>query len=110
SRQYAPDRFVDLVHLKLEITPNFKHRDLAGTATLDFKPIAKPLKQWRLNAVGLDVHNVTSTHPIQATQSTDDFLEITFVDPVAADAECRVTVQYEVAPKKGLYFRTAEMG
>ncbi len=40
----------------------------------------------------------------------DKFLEITFAEPVAAGAKAQVTIQYEVTPDKGLYFRTAEMG
>lgn len=110
KNKYAPDRFVDVQHLKLDIVPDFVERSLQGTATLDFIPIAKPLKQWRLNAVGLDVQKVTSSHAIQATQTTDRFLEITFTDPVAPGAKAQVVVQYDVIPKKGLYFRTAEMG
>ena len=74
------------LHLKLEITPDFKTRTLRGTATLDFQPIAKPLKQWRLNAVELNVQKVTSTHAIQATQSTDKFLEI--ASPAARSMRC----------------------
>ena len=110
QNKYAPDRFADVLHLKLDVTPDFKNRTLAGTATLDFQPIAKPLRQWRLNAVDLDVQEVTSSHAIQATQSTDKFLEITFAEPVPAGAKAQVTIQYEVTPKEGLYFRTPEMG
>ncbi len=110
QNKYAPDRFVDISHLRLEVTPNFEARSLSATATLEFRPIAKPLKQWRLNARGLDIREVTSSHPIQATQSTDTHLEITFREHVPAGAEARVTVTYTATPKKGLYFRTAEMG
>jgi aminopeptidase N len=110
QHKYAPDRFADVLHLKLDITPDFKTRTLTGTATLDFQPIAKPLKQWRLNAVDLKIQKVTSTHAIQATQSTEKFLEITFANPIPAGAKAQVTIQYDVTPKKGLYFRTAEMG
>ncbi len=110
TNQYAPDRFVDIVHLKLDVTPHFETRNLTATATIDFQPIAKPIRQWRLNAVGLDVQEVTSNHEIQATQSTEDFLEITFAEDIAAGAKSQVVIQYEAAPEKGLFFRTAEMG
>ncbi|MEE2735216.1 MAG: M1 family aminopeptidase [Verrucomicrobiota bacterium] len=110
QNSYAPDRFVDVRHLKLEVTPDFKERSLTATAILDFQPIAKPLKQWRLNAVGLNIHEVTSPQAIQATQSSDKHLEITFVEPVAAGTRTQVTITYDVTPKRGLYFRTAEMG
>ena len=40
KNQYAPDRIVDMLHLKLEITPDFDTQELEGTATLNFSPIA----------------------------------------------------------------------
>ncbi len=110
QNSYAPDRFVDVLHLKLDVTPDFKERSLTATAILDFQPIAKPLRQWRLNAVGLNIREVTSPQAIKATQSTDKHLEITFAEPVATGARAQVTITYDVTPKKGLYFRTAEMG
>ena len=110
QNSYAPDRLVDIAHLKIDVTPNFKERSLAATVVLDFAPIAKPLKQWHLNATGLDIRKVTSSHAIQATQSTDTHLEITFREPIPAWEDARLTVTYNATPKKGLYFRTAEMG
>ena len=110
SNSYAPDRFVDVRHLKINVTPRFEERSLSATAVLDFQPIAKPLRQWRLNSTGLDIRQVTSSHAIQATQSTDKHLEITFRDPIPAGAEAQVTITYLATPKRGLYFRTAEMG
>ena len=110
QNSYAPDRFVDVTHLKIDVTPNFKERSLNATAILDFAPIAKPLKQWHLNATGLNIRQVTASHAIQATQSTDTHLEITFRDPIPAGEDARVTITYNATPQKGLYFRTAEMG
>ena len=110
QNSYAPDRFVDITHLKIDVTPNFKERSLNATAILDFAPIAKPLKQWHLNAIGLNIRQVTASHAIQATQSTDTHLEITFRDPIPAGEDARVTITYNATPQKGLYFRTAEMG
>ena len=74
QNSYAPDRFVDVTHLKIDVTPNFKERSLNATAILDFAPIAKPLKQWHLNATSLNIRQVTASHAIQATQSTDTHL------------------------------------
>src|SRR5262245_8686228 len=42
-RNYAPDRLVDVRHVKLDVTPNFDRATVSGTATLRFAPIAKPL-------------------------------------------------------------------
>ena len=55
GRNYAPDRQVDVKHIKLDVTPDFEHRTVSGTATIRFAPIAKPwdlLDDPHLNASG----------------------------------------------------------
>ncbi|MFC1508500.1 hypothetical protein ACFL60_02310 [Candidatus Omnitrophota bacterium] len=42
ERHYAPDRKVDILHIKIDVTPDFKARTVAGTTTISFTPIAKP--------------------------------------------------------------------
>ncbi len=109
-RQYAPDRLIDVKHLKLEIEPDFATQELEGRATLDFAPIAKPLRQLTLHAVDLRITKLASDHSVRAYQSHEDGLEITFEAPVPAGESVRVTIDYEAAPKKGLDFRSAAMG
>ncbi|MBM3892270.1 MAG: M1 family metallopeptidase, partial [Verrucomicrobia bacterium] len=108
--QYAPDRKVDILHLALDVTPDFKKRTVAGRATITFKPIAKPLDELRLDAVDLTVREVTATAKIVAWQATEKEIVVTFEKPVAPDAETKVTIRYSAEPVKGLYFRTPEMG
>ncbi len=110
KNQYAPDRIVDVLHLKLEITPDFETQELVGIATLDFSPIAKPVSQLRLNAKDLQIHEITSGQAIAAHQQTEEFLEITFAEPIPASAKAQVVIKYEAMPKKGLFFRSAAMG
>ena len=50
-RKYAPSREIDILHLALDVTPDFKERTVAGKATLRFKPIAQPLQELKLDAV-----------------------------------------------------------
>ena len=50
GRKYARDRFVDVLHLKLDVTPDFAKRTVQGTATLSFTPIARPLERLELDA------------------------------------------------------------
>src|SRR5687767_14956388 len=54
-RKYAPDREIDILHLVLDVTPDFKQRTVTGTATWKFKPIAKPFGQLSLDAVDITV-------------------------------------------------------
>jgi len=92
------------------VTPDFKTRTIAGTTTIKFAPISKPLTELRLNAVDLDVSSVTSSAKIEGYSVTDDVITITFMPAVPVGAETTATVVYEAEPKQGLYFRTPEMG
>lgn len=108
--KYAPDRVIDILHLKLDVTPDFKERSVAGTATLRFKPIVRPLEELRLDGVDLRVSAVTASVPVQGWQATDREVVITFAQPVPPDRETTVSVTYRAVPQKGLYFRTPDMG
>jgi len=110
ERQYAPDRKADILHITIDVTPDFKTRTIAGTTTIKFEPIAKALTELRLDAIDLDVSSVTSSGQIEGYSVTDEAITITFDPPVPPGAETTVTVVYEAEPKQGLYFRTPEMG
>jgi aminopeptidase N len=70
-RKYAPDREVDILHLTLDVTPDFTKRTVSGSATWKFKPIAKPFAELKLDAVDLTVASVTATEKILGYQVTD---------------------------------------
>ncbi len=110
ERQYAPDRKVDILHITIDVTPDFKSRIVAGTTTIRFAPINRPLEELELDAIDLDVSSVTSNAKIEAYTVTDEAVTITFDPAVRPGAKTTVTVVYEAEPKRGLYFRTAEMG
>jgi len=109
-RKYAPDREVEVLHLALDVTPDFKRRTVQGKATIQFKPMLNPVREIRLDAVDLSVDDVTSTERVQAFQVTEDKVIITFADEIAPNKEASVTVAYHAEPTEGLYFRTPDMG
>jgi aminopeptidase N len=109
-RKYAPDRKVDLLHLLVDVTPDFKQRTVAAQATLLFKPIAKSLEELRLDAVDLTIESVTATENIAAYHATDKALTITFDPPVPVERETKLTITYRCQPDQGIYFRTPELG
>ena len=110
-RKYARDREIDVLHLKLDVTPDFEKRTVSGTAMLRFRPITKPIREITLDAIRLDVEDITSTAKIESHQNTDEAIIITFEEPIAPDAETEVVIRYSAQPKsKGLYFRTEAMG
>ena len=108
--QYAPDREADILHITIDVTPNFKNRTIAGTTMIKFAPISNPLTELRLDAVDLDVSSVTSSAKIEGYTATDKTITITFEPAVPVGAETTVTIIYDAEPKQGLYFRTPEMG
>jgi aminopeptidase N len=110
ARHYAPDRDMATHHLALDVTPDFHQRTLTASAKFTFAPIAKPLRELKLDAVDLRIENVTATVPLEAWQNTDQQLIVTFANAVPPDREVTVTITYTAEPKDGIYFRTPEMG
>jgi aminopeptidase N len=108
--KYAPSREIDLLHLALDVTPDFKARTVSGHATLRFKPIAKPFAELKLDGVDLTVSGVDSSEKLLGWQATANQVIVTFADAIPADKEAKITLHYSAAPQKGLYFRTPEMG
>jgi aminopeptidase N len=110
GRKYARDREIDVKHLRLELDPDCAHRTLNGVATLSFAPIARPLRQLRLDAVGLHIEKVESSATVEAWDAGKTTLTVTFAQPLGAAAEAWVKVTYTAEPKSGWYYRTEAMG
>lgn len=108
--KYAPSREIDILHLAIDVTPDFKGRSVTGKATLRFKPIAKPFAELKLNGIDLAVASVESSERILGYHATAEHVFVTFAEPVPVDKEASVTIHYRAVPNKGLYFRTPEMG
>ena len=79
--KYAPDRKVDIEHVAIDVTPDFEKRTVRGEVTLTFKPIAKPLDELRLDAVDLEISEVTGSAKIKAHQNTGKEIVVTFAEP-----------------------------
>jgi aminopeptidase N len=109
-RKYAPDRRVDILNVLIDITPDFTNETISATTTLTFKPIAKPLREWTLDAEELRISSVSSSAQVAVFNSDDKQLTITFAEDLPVDREQSVKIVYTAAPKRGLYFRTAKQG
>ncbi|GAA5138522.1 M1 family aminopeptidase [Prosthecobacter algae] len=111
GRKYARDRRVDIQHLKLDVTPDFTKRSVAGTMTMTFKPIALPLDKLELDAVDLAIADVQVTGAKLADKIVaEEKLTLVFATAIAPGAEVSVSIRYSAEPTRGLYFRTPEMG
>ena len=109
-RQYAPEHEVQVVHLALDVTPDFEQRTVAGKATLQLRALSRPVREVKLDAVDLDVRSVTATAKLEAYQATADNIILTFAKPLEPDRQTSVTVTYRAQPREGLYFRTPAQG
>lgn len=110
GRKYAPDRQVDILHLKLDVTPDFEGRTIEATATLSFVPISAAVERLVLDAVDLNIEEVQATPEVRDVYVGPETLELTFAEPLAMGDEGRVMVVYSAEPQKGLYFRTPALG
>ena len=92
------------------MTPDFEHRTVAGTATLRFAPIAKPLESLRLDGVNLRRERrplvARGARLVGRRQERDD--RVRRAIPVGEEAW--VEIDYSAEPIEGLYFRTPAMG
>lgn len=57
GRKYARDRLVDIEHLALDVTPDFKGRSIRGEVTISFQPIAEALPRLELDCVDLVIED-----------------------------------------------------
>lgn len=111
GRKYARDRLIDIQHLKLDVTPDFKARTVSGTVEISFKPIAKPLPRLELDAVDLRIADARCEGAVIADREVEsEKLVLTFAEPIPAGKGAKVTIRYSAQPERGLYFRTPEMG
>ena len=108
--KYAPDRQADILHIKIDITPDMSEHTIAAETTIEFSPISKPLKEFKLNAVDLNISKVESSHDIDHYSNDDKQIIVTFKTPIPAGQKGYVAITYTAEPKIGLYFRTPDMG
>lgn len=110
SRQYADDREVVVTHLKVDVTPDYKAREISATTTVRCKVLGRAFQEVRFDAINLRIKRLQSNAKVLTWRSTTDELVVTFAEPLGAGREFEVTVDYSASPAKGFYFRTPEMG
>lgn len=109
-KKYPRDRKIDVLNLKLDVTPDFAKHTVSGTASITFKPVGMPLDQVEFDGIDLTVDEVQSSAPLNSHQVTDRKVVLNFGDPIAVGERVEVMIQYSAEPRKGLYFRTPKNG
>ncbi len=107
--KYYPADFgvltVKVTHFDLSFDVYDDHTDVVST--LHATVLGKPIKELRLNAKNMDVHEVTGSVPLK-WRYKDPILHITFIKPLKAKAEFTLTSKTTTHPKnnllEGLYF------
>jgi aminopeptidase N len=108
---YAPDRKVDVLHIKLDVTPDFEKRTVSGSVSITSKPIAKPVELLELDAKDISVRKVACDQAaVKDFVSTRESLQILFKEPIEVGTAFTVVIEYTAQPNAGLYFRTPAMG
>ncbi|MDQ3368517.1 MAG: M1 family metallopeptidase, partial [Myxococcota bacterium] len=108
--RYAPDRIIDLQHLKLTLEVDPQQRTVAGVATLRASVIAPGTRMLELDAVELTIEHVTVGSEDAPFRHDGRKLRIDLPKPLATGAEVVVAVRYRGAPRRGLYFIAPDEG
>lgn len=110
GRKYAPDRLVDVLNIRIDVTPNWTKRTIQGETTITMSAISRPVREVQLDAVDLRVESVEGSQEIEEFVNDGRRLVILFAEPLKIGRQASVTVRYTCEPKQGLYFRTKELG
>jgi aminopeptidase N len=81
---YAPDRLIDVLHLCLEVHPDFKKKMVFGKSTIQFTPLVKPLQQVVLHGVNLNIESMDSNGGVESFHQELEQIKGTFFKNVAS--------------------------
>ncbi len=105
GKRYAPDKLVDVLHVKLDVTFDLGQREIRGRATHTVTPIMDGLKRLVLDCCELTVESVREGSG-RALRFGHDGAKLTVFFPKALQRGDRldVAVEYHGRPRMGLYF------
>lgn len=101
---WCRDRLVDVEHIKIDVTPDFDAKTLAGTCTLTVRPINDGTKFVELDACEMSISGVKVAGKNARYDYDGQKLVIHFSPVPAADRELEIEVSYSTKPRRGAYF------
>jgi aminopeptidase N len=108
--RYAPDRVVDVEHVRVELDIQFEERRIAGSCAVTLTPILDGVSRVELDAVELDIAAVTRDGaPLQHSYDGRR-LAIDFGRALTAGQPTTVVISYAAHPRRGLYFIAPDEG
>ncbi|HEU4613552.1 MAG TPA: M1 family metallopeptidase, partial [Kofleriaceae bacterium] len=102
--RFAPDRVVDIQHIALTLDVDPAKRTVGGNATLRAMVIAPNTKAVELDAVELLIGEVLANGTPAAFRHDGKRLRVELPAPLPAGAELALSIDYQGAPRRGLYF------
>lgn len=107
-RNYAPDRHVDLEHMKLELTiADMNTPTLSAVEELTFSPIGAPTDVLSLDAVDFTLGEITASGgaEIDSVSYDGQQLQIRFAEPIPPGRRTSVRIEYTLDdPVDGLFW------
>jgi aminopeptidase N len=108
--RWAPDRVVDVEHIRLVLDLDPDARRLRGTAYLTVRVIAPATRFVELDAVELEIASVTSGDAALDFRHDGRRLRVDLGDARAAGDQLTLDVAYGGSPRRGLYFIRPDAG
>jgi len=107
--QYGPDKIVEVLHIDLFVKPDLRAKRLEGICTTTVCALDESVEQLTLDAVDLQVFEVTAEGRALRFRRSGDELTIYFDPPLEAEATTTFSVRYAVErPRHGLFFVDAD--
>ncbi len=103
---YAPDRLVDVEHIKLEIAVDLQTKNLKGICTTDFQVIAPSISKITFDAIDLIVESVLDVTggELRFDQSPKK-LTVYLRKTLQPEEHFKILIKYHTTePRAGLYF------
>src|SRR5512134_1799213 len=103
--RFAPDCPVSIAHLRLELEPDLAGRKLRGNVTLALRSRRDDLTAVELDAVDMTIGNVTiGEQAAPGTRYDGKRLRIELDRTYQRDDQLTLSIAYQCAPVRGLYF------
>jgi aminopeptidase N len=102
--KYAPDRVVDVEHLKLALDVDPSAQRITGTATLTARVIAPGTRHVILDAVELEIERVSEGGKPVGFHHDGTRLRVDLGSPHATGDTITLEIRYGGRPRRGIYF------
>lgn len=95
---------VDMLHLLLDVQFDTKNEKVIGKVTHTFQPLQKNIDTLFLDAPGITIHTVNMNQINLKFTTNSEGVTIYFPEKLDWNKTYSITINYEVNPKKGIYF------